>query len=634
MRNLHLITCIIGGTLLHIKMPKESKTFLRPLRAQLTVAAARQCTYFAWYNGELVFVKGPFLTEEQASKSRDVNIFKSLIAPSLTLVDTKILRLKADIFPDTKLGIRKKLIDQGRIAKEKFFFQITEPAFTFTDLPTVEKTTKNAWTEPELCVDWARVEYQGFYACIPYSKKYKDTIYHTDPVAAAQLVLHVVCCWLCGCGGDLAARNFLYDKEKHLVFQVDVDNYAKFDWVLPKTSICSARTNFGAHMTRFLKENAAEMEKQISTVLSNAISLTQKSNPLPAVMLSKIEERTYLKGGSCVDWLVGLLQEDSPKRAAEDQRPSKKQKVENCFKGKADDNFRKPLDPWGYGIKVRVSDLQKSIRLGLHRQALASFFSCFNMPKLFDSPRAKAIRTNAINRLAVIAVEDVGVAHLPLVFHVLREIPKLKKTHNATELAIIVILLAHTRKTRVASHLYHSYAAENTVLAKEKKLQTGAPTGGLEDPRWFGLIDEDPEKVWWAISVQDPKLHKLVFPYWKSVAKNNKRAYLQFALSAIYFERLPSTSERIKRHKESPLKFSGVSNLTSLVNKLERNDFDGEGKYAPMKVSYDMHTPEGRKTIPRSEQKKLFKTEGAAVKRQHGRYYFPDLQYIYLHSKK
>ena len=129
--------------------------------------------------------------------------------------------------------------------------------------------------------------------------------------------------------------------------------------------------------------------------------------------------------------------------------------------GKAIAKHNHSIDFWGTPIDERKSDVQKAIRRGLVTQALFSFSCGIQMIELFpNNSTAKAIVTNFINRLIVIAVEDVSLANPRLVKSILPTLTLMSRKpylRNKKTLDWIVTELANSPKSRLCSHLYNAY---------------------------------------------------------------------------------------------------------------------------------------------------------------------------------
>lgn len=105
------------------------------------------------------------------------------------------------------------------------------------------------------------------------------------------------------------------------------------------------------------------------------------------------------------------------------------------------------------GLKVDAakSGVQKYIRRQMPFKALLAAHELYR----FREVGGDAAVTNLYNRVAIIAAEDVGPAHLPLVLEVIRTVES--KDRNVYRLLAMVQLLADSPKTRIMSHANYVY---------------------------------------------------------------------------------------------------------------------------------------------------------------------------------
>src|SRR3990170_1353739 len=104
-------------------------------------------------------------------------------------------------------------------------------------------------------------------------------------------------------------------------------------------------------------------------------------------------------------------------------------------KNKAHLGYRNSKSWHGLRIDELKSHMQKAIRRGNFDEASKAFASMANMLDLFPGETlAKSIRTNAINRIVICALEDVGVAAPSIVMGVLRRLlPMTRKGKKRAE---------------------------------------------------------------------------------------------------------------------------------------------------------------------------------------------------------
>lgn len=136
----------------------------------------------------------------------------------------------------------------------------------------------------------------------------------------------------------------------------------------------------------------------------------------------------------------------------------------------------------GITVDVAKSGLQKHIRRGEVDDALKFAYELYR----FNELGAKAIVTNLYNRLAIIAVEDIGPANVPLVLKVL----EMKEP-----LYDLVVEMCNSAKTRILSHLARAYSIHMRKTSKkhgltvDKQSRDGDDTDSMEF--WFPDECED-----------------------------------------------------------------------------------------------------------------------------------------------
>ena len=226
-------------------MQKEKEIFHNPIRAQLTTTATKPCTYFAKHDeyGN-VFVKGPYVSMNKAQLQHIVQEFKSILFPHLKTVKSRILTLDVDTeFLDCQYGIRKLW---KRTNKNDGYFLVCDSIIDEDPIPVKTTSSPYAWTIPTKVVSFHALE-SVKHVC--YRKNVTDSIFMKDPDAALQFVVHVLAAWICGCGADLALSNFLIKGSD--VYAVDLEAWAKFDWMLSSTRPCSPKTQAGSQFLHF-----------------------------------------------------------------------------------------------------------------------------------------------------------------------------------------------------------------------------------------------------------------------------------------------------------------------------------------------------------------------------------------------
>lgn len=342
------------------------------------------------------------------------------------------------------------------------------------------------------------------------------------------------------------------------------------------------------------------------------------------------------------------------------------------YRGKSSFLYNQEQDAFGVRIDVRKSDFQKAVRRSNPKQALASFFACFNLASLFPrEKRAKGVRTNIINRLLVCAMEDVGVANVPLVNRIALEVFRIsirkRQVADPRLLASLVIALCESKKTRVMSHMAHTYHPQNLHIAKEHGLDTAIKPeetlGDFADARWFGMAATNPDACWEKLE-KTRAVPKLLWAIYNKIADRNKACVIRYALACAHFRALGALEETTdavlpgtySSDVEQSLQFQpkawGLKTVTGYppLPRINTNNFreytNREGTVVeilpplclllknhinvkPANEALDMHTAEGRKLRAREDLKVHFRRVGAHVENEDKRFFSPSFKNIY-----
>jgi len=127
--------------------------------------------------------------------------------------------------------------------------------------------------------------------------------------------------------------------------------------------------------------------------------------------------------------------------------------------GRMEKKFRNDITYSGYRMDEMISAVQKYIRRGKEVKALQSATEVWRMVEV----DAVNLQSNLYNRVATIAVEDVGPAAIDLVIYTVNyivEITKKKKIRELAPLCAIVQQLCKVPKTRIMSQIWRAYGTE------------------------------------------------------------------------------------------------------------------------------------------------------------------------------
>ncbi len=231
--------------------------------------------------------------------------------------------------PDCQFGARTKLTARQRTKPYPFLVteDLTWPIVPV--LPTRERTSKNAWTEPTTVVDWVAVERQ-------YGVGHVNFVQQNllDPDAFKQLVGHIIFRYVIGCGGDIPDRNFHYNKHAHSVYSLDEENIGN-EWLLT-----GGLKGFKLDTVRgFLREHweghfKALFAKWHQAFAGNLGTFVRASLPIDSALWSNrhwiIKLTQFVKGRLPVlldlEVLCQLLTRP-PKEAREEEKPKKPKKA-------------------------------------------------------------------------------------------------------------------------------------------------------------------------------------------------------------------------------------------------------------------------------------------------------------------
>ena len=136
----------------------------------------------------------------------------------------------------------------------------------------------------------------------------------------------------------------------------------------------------------------------------------------------------------------------------------------------------------GIDFDVAKSALQKYIRRNMPEKAILAAIELYRLGEIGGDPAV----SNAYNRLAIIANEDIGPANLPLVLEVTRIVES--GDRDIYRLVAMVQLMAQSPKTRMMSHAWRAYAnSEGRAVA----MKLGLPLDTGFNPSDLKYIDEN-----------------------------------------------------------------------------------------------------------------------------------------------
>ena len=669
----------------------EAEYFKDVIRAQLTTTATKPCTFFGTEvsSGKRVFGKGPFPNKESAQVAQKVSQVKNLLLTGINNPEIDLVELVPNGMLDCQFGYRATCdID------EPHWFQVVRdvmPAETTWPPASKTRSSQKAWPEPVKVVDWSII---SKYKHVEYNRTYSKSIYKKNPYGANQFVANILVSWVLGAGADLALSNFVVDDTTGGVMQVDNDVWFNNDWWISDTRAASSRSKAYDHFKKYANgqfqigefvdhlykkfndnkdaivaitgpENAVTMEKKIIALQTNwetagkswssvkLIDTLEKAveveSPAPPTKRPREEDgvsdsakKTKVDGASDSELpeKIPLVRQQAIPPQVEFtpviERGNKACTSDNdIYIGMSSSVYRKSVDPWGYSVELRKSDLQKAIRRCDFRQAMVAFFSCYNLSRIYkDDTNAKSIRTNMLNRLCVCAVEDIGVADPVLVNWVLTNIdnvldllkngkkPFVKYMDNHVERIIssIIYQMCCSKKTRIQSHLSHAYNNTNAQISINKYgLKWNYKPTCISDPNFIRLFEENHNFAWKQSKHVVPAI---LYKTWKRLTGNNRNAIVRYVFTALHFS------------ESGLLTFDQINSPNYSIRPIpERYDlklyYENKIKLKPQPYAYDMHVGGVNKT---PEEKKKFRTVGAFITNEDAKFDNKVYKQIYENS--
>lgn len=260
----------------------------------------------------------------------------------------------------------------------------------------------------------------------------------------ADTLLYSLCCLALLGVGDMHPSNILFDKDKRRSYIIDIED----------------------RRTKPLSGECFYWSKP------SAMPWLEFVRPhYPAV-------REMLKGVRGGEGITGLLVVPATDPPASSLEPLAKYK--GIFNSKT---------PCGWALDSCKSRLQKYIRRNMPDKATQCALEMLNMKDKLAVTSAergvKAVTTNLLNRICVIACEDIGLGNLGLVRTVLGSVD----TNNVMS---CIHALCKAEKTRLASWVYRAYATpEGQAIAASRGLFPTIP----ECESWHGWKAKDPLSI-------------------------------------------------------------------------------------------------------------------------------------------
>lgn len=307
----------------------------------------------------------------------------------------------------------------------------------------------------------------------------------------------------------------------------------------------------------------------------------------------------------------------------------------------------------GHTDKVLRSALQKSVRRNMVDMALMVVFEFLR----FADVGGSLLVSNMLNRLMIIAAEDIGVANVSLVINVIN----FHQVNNRDPVQItnVVLALCASTKTRIGSHAYRTYAT-TTGIDYARSLGITTETGLPEElPTLDIWLADDPSEIkpiaaafalrlsegsmlafTWAatfLEVSEGQKYGLrqrrrqpVMILWQILAaflpaeivKPLQYAYFKCLKDARCFMSMAILCVIYDQNVVEHVDFTAPQDISRLV----AGDYE---LVIDQHFILDMHTPPGRSV---GRDRDHFVREGAKVENQDMRFYDALLEQVYIHG--
>lgn len=282
-------------------------------------------------------------------------------------------------------------------------------------------------------------------------KKVNEWIYDFVP----QMTMTLCALTLIGVG-DLHTCNILADLEKRQVYIIDFDQNRSVE---PEGDFFFLSKAPAKNIATKWKEELILHKEEIIQFIKN-LEITSELEDRRKSILEALKNINYVKTNRVETSSRGLMIYSGP------------------FNSRTYSNL---------SIDIAKSGLQKYIRRGEVDNALMMTFELLRMREL----EAKSIVSNLSNRLAIIAVEDIGPANCDLVEKVLQ---KHISDRTDEEVFNLVVEMCNSAKTRLLSHLARAYHTKYRKISRKYGIKVEVEShesDSLDDMEFWFLEDEE-----------------------------------------------------------------------------------------------------------------------------------------------
>lgn len=366
---------------------------------------------------------------------------------------------------------------------------------------------------------------------LQFIKMYKR--YFFENYDTYDLVLSFVYLYILG-SGDAGLYNVIIDNDKHQIWIIDYDEDRS-----------AANKNSSESMFYFTKPPSKDIEW---------FQHTGHHYKRIADHLYGIRE-TYPEYTAKMDnaiWLLDTWYQDWEQRYSSfaPKQPIRQQSESAENFGQMYAAHRNAKTYSGFDFGVAKSALQKYIRRGITDKALMVATEMYRIweVEVLDGIKARSLLTNFINRLCVIAVEDIGVANMSLAVSVVHYFSTNYVSGQLVppldEVLYIVTEMCKSKKTRISSHVKNIYTVDKCIGYAFTKWKFTRDTAYTDEINQF--IDQnfnDP-----VLSSESNTLKELALAFFYRLKQKdyNAVAWLNY-----YIKNLQDPQKRAKYEKDS-----------------------------------------------------------------------------------
>ncbi len=237
--------------------PQEEKDLDFVVRAQLVTSNHHTDTFFVRFGGQLLFVKGPFISMDVPTVVTELANVKEQLGVAHSACE--VVWMKPNLL-QSPLGLRKKCRPDT-----KYPYLVFENLMEEDPIPTTSRSSK-VWSETAV-VDWSKVK-----SCGRPDLQDKQQLKEFVPALLFRAVFDIA---------DNAMRNFVWVERLKTVVSVDEDTVGGFKAQLSKDDADLVRRELLKHPNRYTK-----IIDHYTTVLSDEARQELQRDPIKLLGLN------------------------------------------------------------------------------------------------------------------------------------------------------------------------------------------------------------------------------------------------------------------------------------------------------------------------------------------------------------